>query len=228
MEESSNQDAHNRIQVCIKFLFPISIEYLINFLIISYSDPIACSHHRAPDYFTESINSERGFWGWSCASYINYLLGFCPRNGNIHQAGEDCRPNTNGMYLITTNSASPFAAGQWQTITTSGNKNTDNHYRRDPSHEEINGWQKLEGEFNNRGFHKKFDQQSTDWNQLHQIENELINLDKIQQKVNSLTRRNDKFIHDNRVQIATNSSMLMLPTYESFDSDPYIYPAKLR
>lgn len=135
------------------------------------------------------------------------------------------------MYLITTNSASPFAAGQWQTITTSGNKNNGHTYRHDIVYEDIDEWRKLEGEFNNRGFHKKYPQAAEanhDWSQLNRIETELMNLDKIQPKINSMTRRNDKFINDNKVQIATNNSMLMLPTYERIDSDPYSFPVTLR
>lgn len=36
-----------------------------------------CSHHRAPEYFGESIRSVIGFWGWRCQSYIYYLFGMC-------------------------------------------------------------------------------------------------------------------------------------------------------
>lgn len=36
-----------------------------------------CSHHRAPEYFSESIRSTVGFWGWRCQSYLYYLLGIC-------------------------------------------------------------------------------------------------------------------------------------------------------
>lgn len=39
-------------QVSIKLLFRDSIHCVL--------DPFACSHHRAADYFTESIKSDRG------------------------------------------------------------------------------------------------------------------------------------------------------------------------
>ncbi|XP_053985503.1 lipase member H-like [Hylaeus volcanicus] len=35
----------------------------------------ACSHYRAPHYFAESINSERGFWGVKCDNYEDYRAG---------------------------------------------------------------------------------------------------------------------------------------------------------
>lgn len=36
-----------------------------------------CSHHRAPEYFGESIRSTVGFWGWECQSFIYYVFGWC-------------------------------------------------------------------------------------------------------------------------------------------------------
>lgn len=59
-------------------------------------DPFACSHHRAADYFTESIRSDLGFWGWPCNSYISYMLGLCPRTNELHLAGEDTRETSKG------------------------------------------------------------------------------------------------------------------------------------
>lgn len=40
-----------------------------------------CSHHRAPEYYAESIRSVIGFWGWRCESYIYYLFGICKPTG---------------------------------------------------------------------------------------------------------------------------------------------------
>lgn len=84
----------------------------------SFADPIACSHHRAPDYFSESIRSFRGFWGWPCGSYISYLLGLCPHSPDLVVAGEDCRQTTRGMFMINTRSRSPFAEGRWTDMPT--------------------------------------------------------------------------------------------------------------
>ncbi|KAK9702908.1 Lipase [Popillia japonica] len=99
---------------------------------------IACNHHRAPYYFAESINSERGFWGWPCPNYFVYLLGRCPPQNPQTLMGEHitrcpnyfvyllgrCPPqnpqtlmgehitrNAKGMHLVITDSVSPFAVG---------------------------------------------------------------------------------------------------------------------
>ncbi|XP_055319675.1 pancreatic triacylglycerol lipase [Sitodiplosis mosellana] len=109
------------------------------------SNPFACSHHRAAEYFTESILSDRGFWGWSCNSYYSYLLGMCPRSNELHLAGEDCRDTTKGMFLITTNSESPFASGQWTLQQTT---KYPSNSRRDPFLERIDEYGKLESAFN--------------------------------------------------------------------------------
>lgn len=115
------------------------------FFFYSFADPFACSHHRSADYFTESIKSERGFWGWPCGSYYLYLLGRCPRSNELHLAGEDCRTTTNGMFLITTNQESPFASGQWRIQPST----KDPLYsRRDPFLEKIDEYGKLDSAFN--------------------------------------------------------------------------------
>lgn len=110
-----------------------------------FADPFACSHHRSADYFTESIKSERGFWGWPCGSYYLYLLGRCPRSNELHLAGEDCRTTTIGMFLVTTNHESPFAYGQW-TIQSSTKDPLNS--RRDPFLERIDEYGKLDSAFN--------------------------------------------------------------------------------
>ncbi|XP_058825776.1 phospholipase A1 4-like [Topomyia yanbarensis] len=115
-------------------------------------NPMACSHHRAPDYFAESIRSLTGFWGWKCNSYIYYLLGFCPHNNYQVMAGEDCMTGTEGMFLITTNSDTPYAIGRW--TDTTGLQKKDHvlnkfGLNRDPFISDIDQWGKLDGNFNN-------------------------------------------------------------------------------
>lgn len=117
------------------------------------SDPAGCSHNRAPMYFMESVRSYKGFWGWSCNSYISYLLGFCPKTTtNLVLAGEDCRTTTRGMYFVKTRHEAPFSEGR------ANNNNRFRLYpndfmipakRRDPLLEEIDQWGKLDGAFNN-------------------------------------------------------------------------------
>ncbi|XP_055632870.1 uncharacterized protein LOC129773297 [Toxorhynchites rutilus septentrionalis] len=116
-------------------------------------NPMACSHHRAPDYFAESIRSLTGFWGWKCASYVYYLLGFCPQSSNQVLAGEDCMPGTEGLFLINTNRVAPFATGRWSDTFGLHKKNNPalNKFAidRDPFISDIDQWGKLDGNFNN-------------------------------------------------------------------------------
>ena len=37
----------------------------------------SCNHNRAPRFYGESISSKVGFWGFRCAHWHRYLLGFC-------------------------------------------------------------------------------------------------------------------------------------------------------
>ncbi|XP_050089310.1 uncharacterized protein LOC126573332 [Anopheles aquasalis] len=118
----------------------------------SGQNPMACSHHRAPDYYAESIRSLTGFWGWSCQSYVYYLLGFCPQNERQIVAGEDCPTGTEGMFMITTNAASPFAIGRWTGFSIPQKKDSALHKHglsRDPFISDIDQWGKLDGSFNN-------------------------------------------------------------------------------
>ncbi|CAG9805163.1 unnamed protein product [Chironomus riparius] len=125
------------------------------------TNPFQCSHHRAPDYFAESIQSVVGFWGWKCQSYFYYLLGMCtPKSESQTQAGEDCRSSSRGLYFINTNAASPFAVGR---LTESENSFKAHQQQRqnpqqitvnpilhaDPFQREIDIFGKLEGNFNN-------------------------------------------------------------------------------
>uniref|UniRef100_A0A336M620 CSON012680 protein n=1 Tax=Culicoides sonorensis TaxID=179676 RepID=A0A336M620_CULSO len=116
------------------------------------TNPFACSHHRAPDYFMESIRSFSGFWGWPCDSYIYYLLGYCPPKNPLILAGEDCRPDTKGMFFITTNPATPYALGKWHDLTQDVSADSPQFpaplKNRNPFDMEIDKWGKLQYEFN--------------------------------------------------------------------------------
>lgn len=115
-----------------------------------FADPFACSHHRAPDYYAESIRSFRGFWGWTCRSYINYLLGLCPKSDQLFVAGEDCLGVTRGMFLVTTNSISPFAVGRWtDVIGVTANISKSAFTTTEPLQRQIDPWGKIDGHFNN-------------------------------------------------------------------------------
>lgn len=134
-----------------------------------FKDPFACSHHRAPDYYAESIRSFSGFWGWGCESYIYYLLGMCPPKNPLVIAGEDCRTDVRGMFLISTNPVSPFAQGKWNDLTLPLNaeppKIPNFLKNRDPFETAIDKWGKLEGAFNNNhgNYHETFDFDLASW-----------------------------------------------------------------
>jgi len=68
----------------------------------------ACSHSRAPAYFTESINSPVGFKSTLCTSWDNFKKGHCA--GNTSQLmGEPISKSARGVFYLTTNKKSPFA-----------------------------------------------------------------------------------------------------------------------
>lgn len=92
--------------------------------------------------------SERGFWGWGCPSYINYLLGMCPPNNYLARAGEDCPSDTfEGMYVVRTADKNPFALGKWTDLSQPIFKVP--FRRRDPFLNMIDDHGKIDGQFNN-------------------------------------------------------------------------------
>lgn len=136
----------------------------------------------------------------------------CPRTNELHLAGEDCRESTKGMFLITTNSESPFASGQWTVQQTS---KYPSNSRRDPFFERIDEYGKLDSPFNFiNSYHKLYTPPHINYhpydhlsNQINQNDyettNNMNNVDKTRfdldddLKLGSTTekwRQNDKFI----------------------------------
>ncbi|XP_015596730.1 lipase member H-A-like [Cephus cinctus] len=74
-------------------------------------NPFGCNHHRAADYFAESINTKIGFWGWPCPGFFAYLLGLCPPRFPAVQAGDLVDQRYRGFHLVKTRGQSPFALG---------------------------------------------------------------------------------------------------------------------
>ncbi|XP_054010936.1 uncharacterized protein LOC128893753 [Hylaeus anthracinus] len=70
-----------------------------------------CSHFRAPYYFAESINSERGFWGVKCDNYEDYRAGKCKSNPVALMGGVKPNFEARGTYYLDTAPAPPFALG---------------------------------------------------------------------------------------------------------------------
>lgn len=79
-----------------------------------FSGFFACNHHRAPLYFAESINTKKGFWGWPCPSYFEYLIGMCPPRDPQVIMGEHVNRTASGMYLVITESVAPYAVGIYE------------------------------------------------------------------------------------------------------------------
>ncbi|XP_072380344.1 lipase member H-A-like isoform X1 [Diabrotica undecimpunctata] len=73
----------------------------------------ACNHHRAPLYYAESINTKKGFFGWPCSSYFDYLMGRCPPVDPQILMGEYVKISALGVHLVITESVSPFAVGKY-------------------------------------------------------------------------------------------------------------------
>lgn len=193
------------------------------------TDPAACSHHRAAEYFRESINSEQSFWAWPCSSYISYLLGRCPRNNDWYQIGEDCRTNTRGLFMATTNSISPYAQGQWQ-AQSMYNKKTENGDYFSSYFDEMG---KLLSNFNYRRHLKNIalaQPPSSDWPQTHQLELDISDFDRIRTKESKAIeesisqtwkRRNDKF---NSVEDVENRAEIPMVLVANSDSDQFLFP----
>ncbi|KAK0160679.1 hypothetical protein PV328_008064 [Microctonus aethiopoides] len=74
--------------------------------------PFGCAHHRAPEYFAESINSKVGFWGWACTGFIDYLIGYCPPKTPFVLVGDDVDKELRGYFIVKTGYKSPFAINE--------------------------------------------------------------------------------------------------------------------
>lgn len=78
-----------------------------------HGNPFGCNHHRAAEYFAESINSKIGFWGWPCSGFLAYLLGLCPPRYPAVLMGENVNKKSRGFYLVKTKAQSPYAEGMF-------------------------------------------------------------------------------------------------------------------
>lgn len=77
------------------------------------SNPLGCDHHRAPQYFAESITTTVGFLGWKCRGFIDYLLGLCMPKTELVPMGEYCDESARGFHIVYTADEKPFALGMW-------------------------------------------------------------------------------------------------------------------
>ncbi|XP_060803735.1 pancreatic lipase-related protein 3-like [Amyelois transitella] len=74
----------------------------------------SCDHARAPAYYAESINTDVGFYGTRCFSWIAYMIGWCELNDPNEEVlyGEYVPLNASGLYFFSTNSKPPYARGR--------------------------------------------------------------------------------------------------------------------
>lgn len=77
----------------------------------THDNPFTCNHHRAIEYYAESINSKSGFWGWPCTGMLGYLLDLCPPRFPAIRAGDHVDKHYKGFYLVKTKAEKPFADG---------------------------------------------------------------------------------------------------------------------
>ncbi|KAK9507401.1 hypothetical protein O3M35_007264 [Rhynocoris fuscipes] len=75
-------------------------------------DKYNCYHSRAVEYFSESINSKVGFWGWRCKSFMEFVENKCKMKKPLKLMGAHCDPEQPGIYQVNTASKSPYAKGR--------------------------------------------------------------------------------------------------------------------
>lgn len=53
-----------------------------------------CNHDRAPIYYAESINTEKGFYGYQCRDWFAFMTGTCNQEENSYLKMGDDTPDT--------------------------------------------------------------------------------------------------------------------------------------
>ncbi|KAJ8305886.1 hypothetical protein KUTeg_016431 [Tegillarca granosa] len=93
-------------------------------------DTVACSHNRAVDYFTESINSPCPFTSYKCKDYDTFQAGKCLDCGRF---GERCtqmgyfadQSDLRGKVYLNTRSSPPFCGFNYGINFTASGVNTE-------------------------------------------------------------------------------------------------------
>jgi pancreatic lipase-related protein 2 len=105
----------------------------------------------------ESIRSTKGFYGWKCQSYFHYILGLCSFKANdMLLAGANCEVTSRGMYLVKTNSDSPFAIGR------ANNDLTSRRWRNDALKFQLKALKMVKEQIENGNFREGFDDNEDD------------------------------------------------------------------
>ncbi|KNC28693.1 hypothetical protein FF38_09439 [Lucilia cuprina] len=74
-------------------------------------DPGSCNHDRAPQYYAESIRSNKGFWAYSCPSWLHNIFGLCNTQSNDEIMGFHVNQSASGSFFLKTANQTPFALG---------------------------------------------------------------------------------------------------------------------
>ncbi|BES94719.1 Lipase [Nesidiocoris tenuis] len=75
------------------------------------SERSGCDHHRAAEYFAESINSKTGFWGARCHNVLYVMMDRCPHQPPYEMMGDGARTSAQGLFYVRTRSEKPYAMG---------------------------------------------------------------------------------------------------------------------
>lgn len=73
----------------------------------------SCSHSRSWQFFAESINSNVGFYGKPCTSFLSYVFGRCENKPILKMGGSKIDQAGAGDYYLSTSAVAPFAKGRW-------------------------------------------------------------------------------------------------------------------
>ncbi|KAJ9580489.1 hypothetical protein L9F63_024332 [Diploptera punctata] len=81
-----------------------------------HRNPTLCSHLLVTIYFSESIDTELGFWGSPCSSIWYLLVGWCsdiniPEDQKLLM-GELCSQDGRGIFYLRTSDTAPYALGE--------------------------------------------------------------------------------------------------------------------
>ncbi|XP_044740875.1 pancreatic lipase-related protein 2-like [Chrysoperla carnea] len=71
---------------------------------------VSCSHVRAVQYYTESVNTKVGFWSTPCSGWMPFVMDECKNKTRVLM-GHWTPITTRGSYYLKTKSKAPYALG---------------------------------------------------------------------------------------------------------------------
>ncbi|KAM7351880.1 pancreatic triacylglycerol lipase-like [Cochliomyia hominivorax] len=91
-------------------------------------DSGSCNHDRAPQYYAESIKSDKGFWAYSCPSWLHNIFGLCYTQSNDEVMGFHVNQSSTGSFFLKTANKTPFALGPYKTDSQAQRRNLPRLY----------------------------------------------------------------------------------------------------